>query len=870
MSLWSRIVNVFRGDRVSEEIREEFQGHLEEAGREFGSAWRAMEESRDTKVIAWLDSLRADAVFGWRQIRKRKIASAVAILSLGLAIGSCTAAFRLIDALLLRPLPVAHPEQLYGVYREATDTDGTVRRTEMWAYPAFLLMRTAVKNQAELIAVSQTLPADLTYRGDQDIERANTQYVSGWMFGNFGLKPAAGRLLSEEDDSQPGKHAYGVISYDYWTRRFGRDPRVVGRTFRMSERIFEIVGVAPQGFTGTQTGSFTDVFVPMTMHSCAIRDDCAFHRTLARIQPGVEPELMREKMDATSRAFERERAKGFQGVPQGALAKMMLVPKVTLTPAAAGASGLQDNYRIALLALGVLVVLVLLIACANVANLMAAQAAARSREMALRVSIGAGRWRLVQLVMVESALLAILASAAGACFAWWSAPFVVGMINPPENPVRLVLPADGRVLLFGLLLTATVMFLFGLIPSLRASAVRPASALKGGSDARARRGPMHLLIVAQVAFCFLVLFVAGLFARTFEQLAHKPLGFSAERLLAVETVTGHGEAPVYWDQIADHLRAVPGVESVAIAGWPLLAGGSWNGFVSVNGAPPPQEWGYFLAVSPGWLETMKLRLTAGRDLRTNESTPGAALVNETFVKVFFQGRSPLGQSIDKGGLKFTVVGVVADAPYREVREEMLPVAFVPVHAMKANGELQALRTATFMVRTRNPRPYELAATIRRELAIARPGFRASNIRSQADLVAAQTVREQMVAILALFFAGVALALAAIGLYGVLDYSVLQRRREIGIRIAIGAKAGDIARRVTSEVFGVVAAGTLVGVVLGLFTVRYIEALLYRVKPGEPVMLVLPVIVIATVGLLASTPAVVRAVRIDPVKTLRGD
>ena len=246
-----------------------------------------------------------------------------------------------------------------------------------------------------------------------------------------------------------------------------------------------------------------------------------------------------------------------------------------------------------------LVGLVLLIACANVANLMTAQAAARAREMALRISIGAGRRRLVRLVLVESAWLAILAGAAGALFAWWSAPFVVSRINPPDNPARLFLPADWRVVGFGAALTVGVMLLFGLAPALRASAIQPSAALKGGSDPHTKRRLMHGLIGLQVAFCFLVLFLASLFTETFERLSGRPMGFSAERLLAVDAVAEQGQLPVFWEQAAQRLRAVPGVERVAVAGWPLLGHGAWNGFVSVNGAPPGPVLAYFLSVSPG-------------------------------------------------------------------------------------------------------------------------------------------------------------------------------------------------------------------------------------------------------------------------------
>jgi hypothetical protein len=292
------------------------------------------------------------------------------------------------------------------------------------------------------------------------------------------------------------------------------------------------------------------------------------------------------------------------------------------------------------------VALVLLIACANVANLMTAQAAARSREMALRVSIGAGRWRLVQLVLVESAWGAFLAATIGALFAWWSAPVVVGMINPPDNPARLVLPADLRVLGFGVALTLIVTLLFGLAPALRASAVKPASALKGGEDPHSRRRLMHALIAAQVSFCFLVLFVAGLFVTTFDRLSNQPTGFSTDRLLVLDTVARNPQPPVFWDQVADHLRDVPGVDATALSGWALMTGTMSNNNISINGAPPTDVLAFFLAVSPGWLETMKIPLVDGRDFRASDAAPGVAIVNETFAKQYFNGENPLGKSFE--------------------------------------------------------------------------------------------------------------------------------------------------------------------------------------------------------------------------------
>ena len=348
------------------------------------------------------------------------------------------------------------------------------------------------------------------------------------MFGSFGLRPALGRLLTENDDVTPGAHPVAVLSHDYWTRRFARDRLVIGRTFRLAEGLYEIVGVAEERFTGTETGTVTDIFVPMMMKNprTLASSNNFWLRTLLVLQPGVSAAPVHERLRAMFRAIQEERAKGFVGMSKQRL-QQFFQEKLLLEPAAAGRSNLQRDYRRSLLVLGILVMLVLLIACANVANLMAAQAAARAREMALRISIGAGRWRLVQLVLVESAWLALLATAIGGLFAWWSAPFIVGMINPPDDPARLLLPADWRVLRFSLALACGVTFLFGLAPALRASAIQPVSALKGGSDPPSRRRMMHALIALQVAFCFVVHFVAGLFVATFERLiepAHRFFG----------------------------------------------------------------------------------------------------------------------------------------------------------------------------------------------------------------------------------------------------------------------------------------------------------------------------------------------------------
>jgi predicted permease len=892
MPLWSRIGNLFRGEGISREIDEEHQSHIEEAieqGRDpaearraFGSALQRREESRDIRLVPWLESLCADAVFGWRQIMKRKAASAAAILSLALAIGSCTSAFRLIDALLLRPLPVANPERLYVVAFEDRGADGKTQVYDSCSYPMFRQMRAVARGQAELIAISYAERSDLTYGSDLEMEKAYRQFVSGWMFGSFGLRPAAGRLLAENDDDKAGASPYAVLSYEYWTRRFGQDRNAIGRTFRMGDTHFEIAGVAPESFTGTETGTVTDIFLPMAMKNprTLASPNNFWLRTMVQLKPGVAAEPVHQMLRATYRAAEEERAKSFSAIDRRR--DQARQEKFLLEPAGSGRSNLQRYYRSALTALGILVALVLLIACANVANLMTAQAAARAREMALRISIGATRWRLTQLVLMESIWLAFIATAIGGLFAWWAAPFIIGMIDSPDNPARLVLPADWRVLGFGLALALGVTFVLGLGPALRASAVRPASVLKGGEDPLSRRRLMHALIAVQIAFCFVVHLAAGLFSTTFDRLSHQPTGFSAERIINLETLPQRPQLPVYWQQVLDHLRAVPGIETAALTVWPLMSGESAVGDISINGGTPSEVYADFLNVSPGWMDTMRIPFLGGRDFSASDANPAVAIVNQSFAKQYFDGENPIGKWFERVGpgdarSRFQVVGFVRDARSRDdMRRPIRPTAYVPFQSyvpsqsIDAKGAFLPMSRGTFVVRTSSANPLALASILRREVPNARAEFRVTNIRTQTEIDQAHTVRERLLAMLGVFFAGIALLLAGVGLYGVLDYSVLLRRKEIGIRMAIGAQAGGIARLVAVDVLSMVAAGAVGGVALGLASARYIESLFFQVKATDPAMLAIPSLTIVAAALLASLPAVVHAVRIDPVSMLRSE
>lgn len=887
MSLWSRIWNTLSGERLNREIDEELQSHIEEAiasGRDpkearsaLGSGLRVREAS-GVRVIGWLESLLADVSFGWRQLCRNRVTSLAAVLSLALGIGSCVAAFRLIDALLWRPLPISGSSRLYVLSRQLTGFEGKPIEDDHWATADFKLMRDAAEDQADLIAISDADRTDITWSTDDDMEKANVVYVSGNMFPlfspDFGHEPALGRLFVPDDDRAPGASTYAVLSWDYWNHRFGRDPHVLGRSFHIGEQTFEIIGVGPREFTGTEKGTVTDIFVPLSMNRLATQDDIMWHRVFLMLKPGVSPgtvlEPLRQHLSAVARAFEANCSACFRGATKAAIDRF-LNQKLIFYPAGAGISDLQKDYRRLLGTLGLLAALVLLIACVNVANMMTAQAAARAHEMALRISIGAGRRRLVQLILSQSAVLALLAAVLGAFFAAWSAPFVLGLINPPDNPARLDLPADWRVILFGFGLIVVVVLLLGLLPALRASAVRPVAALKGGEDPHSPRRLMRGAIALQVAFCVLVLFLSSLFVTSFERLQNRPLGFSTDRLLLLEAVAGKGQFPVVWNQTAEALRAVPVVESVAISRWPLLGRVRINSDISVNGAPPSPTPAWFLPVSPGWLSTMKIPLVSGRDFLPDDTSPGAAIVNETFAKTFFSGQDPIGRTFERGANHINkIVGVTPDVPYDDLREPNRAVFYVPLNEINDKSAPNAIDFAAFAIHTDARNPLALADSLRQFIAKRHNGIRVSNITTQLDLVRDQTVRERLIAMLAAFFAAVALLLAGVGLYAVLNYSVLQRRREIGIRMAIGSTRAGIVRIVTLDVFVMIALGAWTGVALGFGASRYVESLFYHVKATDADMIALPTCALLLSALVATLPAVLRALRTNPTEILRSE
>ncbi len=736
-------------------------------------------------------------------------------------------------------------------------------------------MRDAVQDQADLIAISEADRTDITWATDDDMEKTHVVYVSGNMFSLFGLEPALGRLFIPADDRGPGAGPYAVLSWDYWNHRFGRDPRVLGRSLHIGDQTFEIIGVGPRDFTGTEKGTVTDIFLPLSMNAMATEDRADWHRIFLMLKPGVNPatalEPIRQHLSAVNHAFGSACSTCYRGETRASIDRY-LNQTLVFNPAGAGISDLQKEYRRFLGALGLMVALVLIIACVNVANMMTAQAAARAQEMALRISIGAGRRRLIQLILAQSALLALLASVGGSLFAAWSAPFVLGLVNPPDNPARLDLPADWRVLLFGLALLILVVLLLGLLPALRVSAVRPVAALKGGKDPHSPRRLLRGAIALQVAFCCLVLFLSSLFVTSFRRLENRPLGFSSDRLLLLETTAGKGQPPVVWNQTAEALRTAPGVDSVAISGWPILGRIRINSDISINGAPPSPTPAFFLNISPGWLATMKISLVSGRDFRPEDTSPGAAIVNETFARTFFPGQDPIGRTFERGAGQplNKIIGVTPDIPDHDLREPNGAVFYVPLNVIDDKSAPGAVNFSTFVIHSEATNPLALADSLRRLIAQRHNGLRVSNVTTQLDLVRDQTIRERLIATLAAFFAAVALLLAGIGLYAVLNYSVLQRRREIGIRMAIGSTRTGIVRLVTLDSFLMIALGGCAGIVLGFGAARYVESLFYQVKATDADMIALPAFAILLTAVVATLPAVLRALRTNPTEILRAE
>ena len=847
MSWLSRFVSVIRSNRLNRDLDDEMRFHLEErteeytraglsieeasarARREFGSPALMRDESRDIKLLPRIESIFRDVSFALRMWRRNKLATGAALVSLSLAIGACTAAFSLIDAVILRTLPVDDPQTLIYV---ALRSPAEARDGLSFNYPLFREMRAASSGQVRLFAVGDQARHDAVFDDSGQVEKVYGQWVSGDTFAILGVKPALGRVLASIDDINPGQHPVAVLSYDFWTRRFASNPDVLGRWVTIREKPLQIVGVAAKGFTGVEPGIMTDVWAPTMMwDDRAISDpDTRWFRIWGRMQAGVAQEQANTVLQSVFTSFARDQV-ARRPEESGDRLQQFLQTRVHLRSAATGISGLRESFARALWVLGALAALVLLVASMNVASLLVARAAARQREMALRASIGAGRGRLIQQALIESGLLALVSCALGAIFSVVATPKIVSMTSAAAANVRLEVGPDWRVFVFLGGIGVLVTFLFGLAPALHAAAAPPADALKSGGGRHATRaGLFRPLVAAQIAFSFVVLFVGGLCLTSFAKLLQTDLGFDASNLVLVNVTASSTEqnqtlSVASWAHLLERLERTPGIDAASYSPWGLFSGSGRNKSVRIPDRPVDAYTPWYMPVSPGFLRTMRISLVAGRDLQWRDVRPEgsiAVIVNESFATRYFPGESALGKRffrIDGGATLVAqeVVGVAKDAKYTDYREPAPPTVYDPYSPEN---------TAVIQVRTRLEMGALLAA-LRDEIPRAHAAFRLTDVTPQSTLVGNHLVRDRALALLSAFFSLVASVLVIVGVYGLLSYTVLQRTREIGIRLALGAQPAQIAALVWREVGGMTVTGLVIGAVGAALTGRFMTTLLMR-------------------------------------------
>jgi predicted permease len=893
----SRLWNSFRRSRLDRDLEDELRFHLEERTRElvgnglspaeaarearrrFGSDLRHRDASHDVKVLAWIESLLQDVQFGLRLIAKSPALAAVVVLSMGLSTGAATAAFSLLNAAILRPLPVRNPSSLIYLsflvdnYHES----GQQGQEDEFSYPMFRSLRDSGRARADLFAVSWQTARPILFRGveDQD-EMAQAQWVSGDAFSILGIRPAIGRTLTPDDDLAPGQHPVAVISYGYWSRRFGKDPRVLGRWFQMRDQWYQIVGVAERGFTGTEPGIATDVFMPTMMFDRQAFDDgtWSWFRIWGRLKAGCTPEQTRELLQPSFTSFRREPASGPGSRLTPEELDRYISSPLSVRSAANGPSELREHFEPALLVLTMVIGLVLLIACANVANLLLARAETRHREIALRISIGAGRRRVIQQMLVESSLLGVASCAIGVGFARWAGPFIVGMLGPSHSPVSLDTGFDARMLAFVAGLCALATLLFGTAPALRSSTIAPAEALKSNAGRHsARLGLARWLVGTQVALCFLVLFLAGLFLHTFYKLSRVDFGFNPNNLIIAEVDLKAFEqqgqrALSEWHQLRDRISQVPGVTAVSASGWPLFSTNTWGRKIRVPGLGEDLIEARMLSVSPGFFENMQIRIDDGREFSDAESSVGpvsVAVVNQEFRDRCFGGATPVGGHIQmllpSGAFRdLQIVGLAGNAKYNSVREAVRPTVYLPLSAANATWQTLEVRTRAGLS--------EFGPVLGREIKQANPAFRVLDINTQTQIIGDRMIREQLMAVLSSFFAVLAGLLAGIGLYGVLGYTVAQRTREIGIRLALGSGRAAVVRLVVRQLLLFTIAGLAAGSAAGVWATRLISDLLYGQEHYGVWAIARPAVALLLAVIIASLPPVLRAVGVDPAVTLR--
>jgi len=826
-----------------------------------------------------------DIRYGLRVLGKNSGFTLIAVLTLALGIGANTAIFSILHQILLRSLPVHNPQELVLLKSPGPKTghvwsDGD--DSEIFSYPLYkgISRNTSVFNG---VIARYQFAASFSDHGQTD--RASGELVSGNYFETLGVRPALGRVLSPDDDQTPGAHPVIVLSYGYWTQHFGADPSILNRAVLVNNTEMTIVGVAQSGFTGVQVGQTPDLFVPLMMKAqmTPLRnglDDWNDHwlAVLARLKSGVSRKQAEAGIAGEYRSLMEQQiahvknidAKGREGY---------LNKKIALYDGSQGRTIIQRDSGGAIMALFAMVALVLLIACTNVANLLLAQGAARQREFTIRTAMGATRFRIIRQLIVESLLCAAAGGTFGLVLGIWLMNLLTRAVVNEAGIQGLVARVNTSILGFALGITLLSGLLFGLIPAWRVARATLTQTLKDQAT-NISAGPGHVrfrkfLVAGQVAFTLLLLIGASLFMRTLWNLRSQNLGIATDNLISFSVqpqLNGYkAERNVaLLDQIRLRLAAVPGVRSAGSSEIALLTGTDMGTNITVEGRASVDKEDDHVnldAVSANYFSTMQIPLLSGRELRESDAatSPKVAIINETMAKKYFANRNPLGLHFALGGGKVTpdieVVGVVKDIQEDHVRAPHRPYFYLPYS--QAGG----LFAMTFYVRTQQD-PLRVANDLRAAVKEQDANLPIYDLKTVSRVVDEDLFAERMVAGLSAMFGGLAAILAALGIYGVLAYLVLQRTREIGIRMALGARTADVRGLVYREVGIMIAAGAVVGLPAAYGLAHYIESMLFGVKAGYWPIYLISLGIICAVALAACYVPSRRATRIDPIVALR--
>jgi putative ABC transport system permease protein len=888
---------LFSKKHAEQEMDEELRAYLDasvkektRAGMTADQALRAaridmgsMEAVKDgIRSAGWetrVESLWQDIRYGVRMLRKNAALTAVVILTLALGIGANTAIFSLIDAVLLRFLPVQNPQELVRLQRRVPNRD---EEAPSFTNPTWEQVRDRQDILSGVFAWSED-HFDLSQGGAVNL--VNGIWVSGDYFRTLGIHPAAGRLLANSDD-QRGCEGAAVISYAFWRDHFGGDERAVGAKLSLNNHTLPIIGVAAAGFYGMNVGSKFDVAIPIC--ATAIFDNAKMSRIThrswwwlniaGRSKPGMEPAQIGSRLAVLSPAiFSSAVPPAWPLVGQQIFMKYVL----TLAPAASGISDLRREFERPLHILMTLVGVVLLIACANIASLMLARSAVRRREIAVRQALGASRPRLIRQLLVECLLLSLAGALTGLLLAHWASALLVRYLSTARDHVFLDLTLDIRVLGFTAAIAMVTGVLFGVLPAFRSTRISTASAMKGGlapdADRAVRFRAGKCMVAVQVALSLVLLVAAGLFLRSFQKLVKLDLGFDRDSVLLVSanlkaTHIAADRRLTTYDEIETRLRPIPGVLSASRSYNTPISGFAWNGMVTSDAPNAPKgddTLTYFNFISPRYFGTLRTPLVSGRNFTDydTKTAPKVAIINQTMARKFFPGLDPVGRTFQSDGLTGTparvvqVVGVVKDAKYESLREDTHAMAFSPISQIPQLDEHESfeLRTASGASGIESA-VQRAVAGVNKEISL--------DFRTLATQVGDSIVRDRLLALLSVFFGALALLLAMVGLYGTFSYLVTQRQKEFGVRMALGARLKSIVGLVMREVAAVLAGGVAAGVCIALLSTGPLQKMLFELGARDTLTIIAAICVLSAVAFVAAYLPARRAARVDPMVALR--